>query len=295
MNWNLRSILIFPIHLFLQLSNMTFWGALIILLGIVKFVLPIKRLGPYLLAIMHRLYFNFAILSAAFIRFFNRVDISIDIDKPISKRKWYLILSNHVSYLDIIMLIDFCATRIPPPKFFLKKELIWTPVVGLAAWAMDMPFMRRYSKAFVEKHPHLKGKDIETTKRSCSKYIDTPTTVINFVEGTRFTNEKRLRTNSPFSHLLRPKAGGIAFTLAVMGELFSDILDISIAYPNSTHPMMDMLKGDMAHIIIDVRTISTDDTIIGDYFDDENFRGQFQKWLNQVWLDKNERIKSWMK
>ncbi|MEM0910268.1 MAG: acyltransferase [Pseudomonadota bacterium] len=294
MNWNLRSLVIFPIHLFVQLFNMGFWGTLVILCGIIRFVVPIKSIGSVLLRVMHRMYFSFGIISVALIKLFNRIEIKVDIDKPLSKQKWYLITANHSSYLDIIILINFCAPRIPPPKFFLKKELIWTPFVGLAAWAMDMPFMQRYSKEFIEKNPHLKGKDIETTKQSCSKYVDSPTTVINFVEGTRFTQEKRVVTKSPFSYLLRPKAGGIAFTLAVMGDLFSHILDVSIAYPNAKHPMVDMLKGELTEIIIDVRRLDVADNIIGDYFDDAGFRSQFQRWLNELWTSKDARMRSWM-
>lgn len=292
--WKPQSFIIFPIHLLLQLANMTFWGAAIILFGIVKFILPLRSIRSVLLNVMHCFYVYFSVISVCFIQFFNRVDVHINIDEPLSEKKWYLITANHISYLDIILLINFCKNRIPPPKFFLKKELIWLPVVGLAAWALDMPFMQRYSKNFLEKNPHLKGHDIETTRRSCEKYINKPTTVINFVEGTRFTQKKQRDKNSPFSHLLRPKAGGIAFTLASMGELFSNILDITLAYPNSKHPMMDMLGGRMTKIIIDVKTLPVDNSIIGDYFENAVFREQFQVWLNALWTEKNARIKKWI-
>ncbi len=290
----IRSIIIFPIHLILQLTNLGFWGGMIIIFGLLRFLLPINAIRNTLLDVMHRLYFSFAILSVAMIKMFNRIEIRIEIDEPLSKQKWYLITANHISYLDIILLIDFCAPRIPPPKFFLKKELIWLPFVGLAAWAMDMPFMRRYSQAFINKNPHLKGKDIETTRKSCEKFIDRPTTVINFVEGTRFTLEKHKQRSSPFSHLLRPKAGGIAFTLTAMGELFSNILDITLAYPNSRHPMMDMLSGRMTKIVIDVNTLPVSSDIIGDYFNEVTFQQRFQQWINDLWEAKNERMRKWM-
>jgi 1-acyl-sn-glycerol-3-phosphate acyltransferase len=247
-----------------------------------------------LLDIMHRLYSTFAIISVAMIKVFNRIEIRIDIDEPLSKQKWYLITANHVSYLDIILLIDFCAPRIPPPKFFVKKQVIWLPFVGLAAWALDMPFMRRYTQSYLTKYPHLKGKDIETTRRSCEKFIGRPTTVINFVEGTRFTKPKHAVNKSPFSHLLRPKAGGIAFTLSAMGELFSNILDITIAYPNSIHPMMDMLSGRMTHIAIEVKTLEVSNELIGNYAENKIFQKSFQHWVNQLWQDKNARMKRWM-
>jgi 1-acyl-sn-glycerol-3-phosphate acyltransferase len=294
----LRACLIFPVHLVLQLTNMGFWGGLIIIFGIIRlipaYLIVFKPASDILLDAMHRFYFSFSIISVAMIKIFNRIEIRIEIDKPLSKQKWYLITANHISYLDIILLIDFCAPRIPPPKFFLKKELIWLPFVGLAAWAMDMPFMRRYSREFLAKNPDLKGKDIETTRKSCEKFINRPTTVINFVEGTRFTQAKHKQNKSPFSHLLRPKAGGIAFTLTAMGELFSHILDITIAYPDSSHPMMDMLSGRMTKIIIDVKTLDVDNTLIGDYFENESFQQRFQQWLNALWEAKNTRMREWM-
>lgn len=289
-----RSAIIFPIHLFLQLTNLSIWGGLIIVFGIIRFMLPFKALNAALLQVMHRLYSSFGIISVALIKIFNRIEIRIEIDEPLSKEKWYLITANHRSYLDIILLIDFCAPRIPPPKFFLKQQLVWLPFVGLAAWALDMPFMRRYSQAYLEKKPHLRGKDIESTRKSCEKFVARPTTVINFVEGTRFTDKKHALKQSPFSHLLRPKAGGIAFTLTAMGELFSHILDITLAYPDSAHPMMDMLCGRMTKIIIDVNTLPVSNTLIGDYFNNQAFQSNFQHWLNELWHRKNERMRQWM-
>lgn len=90
-------------------------------------------------------------------------------------------------------------------KFFLKKELIWVPFLGLAWWALDFPFMKRYSRKFLAANPHLAGKDLESTKKACEKFKHTPVSVMNFVEGTRFTPEKHQRKNSPYAHLLPPR------------------------------------------------------------------------------------------
>jgi 1-acyl-sn-glycerol-3-phosphate acyltransferase len=293
---SLKSYLIFPIHFILQIINLSLWGMLIFCFGLIRFIIPIKLVSRALLQLMHFFYFTYSIVAVGLIKFFNNINIEIKVDETLSKQKWYLIIANHISYLDIALLIRFCAEHTSPPKFFLKKELIWLPFVGIAAWALDMPFMRRYTQEFVKKNPHLKGKDIETTRKSCAKFIDSPTSVINFVEGTRFTPEKARQRKSPFSHLLRPKAGGIAFTLASMGEQFSNVLDITIAYPeNSGHPMLEMLSGEMTHIVVDVCVLPVSDEIIGNYFDNLSFRENFQVWLNALWESKNQRMKEWMK
>ncbi|WP_183140202.1 acetyltransferase, partial [Pseudomonas syringae] len=57
----------------------------------------------------------------------------------------YLVTSNHQSWVDIMVLQYVLNRRIRPLKFFLKQELIWVPVIGLAWWALGFPFMKRYS------------------------------------------------------------------------------------------------------------------------------------------------------
>ena len=283
--------LIFIIHTPLQVANLALWGSLIVLFGLVKLLLPFARLQRTLAILMQVFLLCFGRLSVAMIRLFNPVSIERRFNAPVSRQSWYLIIANHLSYLDIILLIELACGRIPAPKFFLKRELIWLPFVGLAAWALDMPFMRRYSAAFVARNPHLKGKDIDTTKRYCQKFTHTPTTVINFVEGTRFTHAKHAAKPSEFSALLPPKAGGIAFTLATMGDLFTNILDISLLYPdNRAHPMMAMLCGQMRRIIIDVNVIAVPAQAKGDYFTDAHYREGFQTWLNRLWKSKDNRI-----
>ena len=282
---------IFVIHTTLQISNLAFWGMLIITFGLVKLVLPFEGIKALFSSLMNGMLCGFGKVSVSMIQLFNPVDIEYRIDGELDKDNWYLIVANHLSYLDIVLMIEFAADRIPAPKFFLKKELIWLPFVGLGAWALDMPFMRRYSQAYIAKHPDKKGMDIATTKKYCEKFKTQPTTVINFVEGTRFTPQKHAQKGGEFTHLLPPKAGGIAFTLATMGDLFTNILDVSLMYPeNRRHPMVEMLSGCMKKIVIDVKVLEVPAEAQGDYFEDESFRQRFQAWLNRLWTEKDQRI-----
>ncbi|WP_166422752.1 acyltransferase [Paraglaciecola sp. 20A4] len=288
----LRSVLIFPVHLCLQIINLSFWAVLIIFFGLIKLILPFALVSRPINQLLNYMLCAFGVLSVRLIRLFNRIELDVEIEGALSKTEWYLMMPNHLSWLDIILLVDFAADKIPAPKFFLKKELIWLPFVGLGAWALDMPFMQRYSREFVEKNPHLKGKDIQTTKQSCEKFRECPTTVINFVEGSRFTTQKHQNRNSPFTHLLPPKAGGIAFTLAAMGELFTGILDVTLMYPNNPNrPMLAMLAGRLNKVILRASVTPIEQEIIGDYFSDNDFRDNFQSWLNARWAYKDNQIK----
>ncbi|MDP2537583.1 acyltransferase [Alteromonas stellipolaris] len=288
----LFSPVIFVIHTALQIANLALWGGLIILFGVVKLILPSGKITEVWNSVMHACLFSFGRVSVVLIRLFNNVNIECAVHGELSKDRWYLIIANHLSYLDIVLLIEFATHRIPAPKFFLKKELIWLPFVGLGAWALDMPFMHRYTKAYLEKYPEKKGKDLETTRASCEKFRTVPTTVINFVEGTRFTTQKHHQKRSPYETLLPPKAGGVSFTLAAMGELFTNVLDISLLYPeNKRHPMMAMLSGTMTKIIIDVNVMPVPALQQHSTLSESEFRTTFQDWLNAMWKNKDSRIK----
>ncbi|BBH48474.1 acyltransferase [Pseudomonas sp. KU43P] len=204
----------------------------------------------------------------------------------------YLAVSNHQTWVDIPALIESLNRRTPFFKFFLKKELIWVPLLGLAWWGLDYPFMKRYSKAFLEKHPELKGKDLEITKAACELFKRQPVTVVNYLEGTRFTEAKHREQQSPYRYLLKPKAGGVAFVLAALGEQLDALLDVTIVYPGNQAPgFWALLNGSISRVIIDIRVRELDPALwAGDYENDPVFRQTVQAWVNQLWAEKDQRI-----
>ncbi|WP_409264673.1 acyltransferase [Pseudomonas sp. KCJK9000] len=206
----------------------------------------------------------------------------------------YLAVSNHQSWVDIPALIESLNRRTPFFKFFLKKELIWVPLLGLAWWGLDYSFMKRYSKAFLEKHPHLKGKDLEITKAACELFKRQPVTVVNYLEGTRFSQAKHREQQSPYRHLLKPKAGGVAFVLAALGEQLDALLDVTIVYPGEQAPgFWALLNGSISRVIIDINVRELDPALwAGDYENDPAFRQTVQDWVNQLWLEKDQRIEA---
>lgn len=204
----------------------------------------------------------------------------------------YLVISNHQSWVDIPALVQAFNRKTPYFKFFLKKELIWVPFLGLAFWALDYPFMKRYSKAFLEKHPELKGKDLKITKAACEKFKRMPVTVVNYLEGTRFTPAKQAQQQSPYQNLLRPKAGGVAFVLAALGEQLDTLLDVTLVYPKGPRPgFWDLLCGRVPRVIVDIQSREIDPALWqGDYENDPEFRQYVQHWVSQLWEQKDARI-----
>ena len=208
----------------------------------------------------------------------------------LSLNEWYLVISNHQTWVDIVVLQRVFNRRIPFLKFFLKKELIWVPFLGVAWWALDYPFMKRYSPSFIAKNPHLKGKDMEITRRACRKFKGIPVSVMNFVEGTRFTPEKHDRQQSPYRRLLRPKAGGVGFVLSAMGEQLSGILNVTIVYPGGDTSFWSFLCGRIREIRVTVKKIPVTPDLLGDYLEDPDYQARFQKWLNGIWAEKDRLL-----
>jgi 1-acyl-sn-glycerol-3-phosphate acyltransferase len=206
----------------------------------------------------------------------------------------YLVVSNHQSWVDIPALVQAFNRKTPYFKFFLKKELIWVPFLGLAFWALDYPFMKRYPKSVLAKKPHLLGKDLEITRAACEKFRELPVTVVNYLEGTRFTQAKRDAQRSPYRYLLKPKAGGVAFVLAALGEQLDALLDVAVVYPGDTPPgFVDLLCGRVRHVIVDIRTRELDAALWqGDYENDPAFRVVVQRWVGDLWREKDQRIAS---
>ena len=213
----------------------------------------------------------------------------------LSTRKSYLVVSNHRSWADIFVLQHIFKHRIPFLKFFLKQELIWVPLLGIAWWALDFPFLKRYSRSFLEKHPELRGKDMETTRRLCEKFKHQPVSIMNFLEGTRFNDQKHKKQNSPYRHLLLPKAGGVSLVFSCMGDYLANVVDVTIVYPGTEPPVhfWDLLSGRITRITVRVEVLPVPENVAGmNYDEDMAFRERIQQWVNQLWLAKDQRIEA---
>jgi 1-acyl-sn-glycerol-3-phosphate acyltransferase len=200
-------------------------------------------------------------------------------------RGWYLVSANHQSWVDIVVLQRIFHGRIPFLKFFLKRELIWVPVIGLAWWALDFPFMKR------GKGSGARGADLQATRDACEKFKRIPTSVINFVEGTRFTPAKHAQQRSPYRHLLKPKIGGVGVALATMGEQFTALVDVTIVYPGGAPRFWDLMCGrvEAIHVRVQTRAIEAD-LLGGDPVGDKDYRRRLGDWVDGQWRVKDALI-----
>jgi len=278
------------LSIILYALNTIFWCIPLFAVAIIKFLVPVPVFRRWCGKILVMIAFAWVQCNNLNQRLFHRIDFTINGLEKLNRKDWYLVIANHQSWVDILVLQRVFYRKIPFLKFFLKKELIWVPVLGLAWWALDFPFMRRYSSTFIKKNPHLKGKDIEITRRACRKFAQSPVAVINFLEGTRFTEEKHAAQDSPYRHLLKPRAGGIAFVLSAMGEHLNSIINVRIVYPEGRPSFWEFLCGRVHQVVVHIDTIPITAELIGDYFEDEDFRDWFQLWVNDLWQRNDDQI-----
>jgi len=276
------------LSLLLYIVNTLFWFIPLMLLAVLK-LLPVKRWQAWMSYLVDAIAVAWISLNNFTTHIFTSIKWRVEGLETLSRKDWYLIVANHQSWADILILQNIFNRKIPFIKFFLKKELLYVPFMGLCWWALDFPFMKRYSQQLLKKRPELKGKDIATTRKACEKFRYKPVSIMNFVEGTRFTPTKHDKQQSPFRYLLKPKAGGTAFVLGTMGEQLHKLLDVTIHYPQGIPSFWDYISGKVHAITVNIKVLPISKELIGDY-NDQAYRERFQQWLNQLWIEKDQQL-----
>ena len=278
------------LSILLYLLNTLICCVPLFIVALVKLLLPVKPVQIGCRKILTVIANGWVGVNKMIQKLLNGIRWEVQGLENLNPRGWYMVVANHQSWVDILVLQNVFHRKIPFLKFFLKKELFWFPLMGQAWWALDFPFMKRYSRQFLKKHPHLIGKDLEITQQACEKFRNLPVSVMNFVEGTRFTQEKHARQRSPYAHLLRTKAGGMAFVLAAMGDKLQHIVDVTIAYPQGVATFWDFVCGRVNEIKVRVKTLPINSEMLGDYLQDPQFKRDFQNWLNDLWREKDREL-----
>lgn len=207
------------------------------------------------------------------------------------RRKSYLLIANHQSWVDVPVLLQVFRNRVPFYRFFLKKELLWFPLVGVACWALEYPFITFYSREELENDPEKRKKRLETARRACERARGIPVTITTFPEGAVFTPARQKRRSDGFRNVLRPRAGGLAMAVNAIGDQVEAVIDVTIRYPHSVPGMWDFLGNRIPEAEVHVRKIPLPETMIGgDYESDPEYRKRFRQWLNDIWSEKDARI-----
>lgn len=275
----------------LLVLNTLFWVPVLLLFALLKLLVPGRSIRLRVDPLLVRVAEAWIAGNSGWMRLTQRTAWDVQGLDGLDPRSWYLVTANHQSWVDILVLQHLLNRRIPLLKFFLKQQLIWVPVMGLAWWALDFPFMRRHSEAYLQQHPEMRGRDQAATRRACEKFALIPTSVMNFLEGTRFTTGKHARQQSPYLHLLKPKTGGIAVALDAMGDKFRAVLDVTIVYPDGIPSFWQFLCGRAPRVVVRGNALPVPAHLVAaDYGGNAAVRQSFQQWVHTLWLAKDARI-----
>ncbi|KFN51989.1 hypothetical protein N790_13145 [Arenimonas malthae CC-JY-1] len=278
----------------LVMLNTGLQGSALLLAALVKVLLPVPAVRRALDRLLPAIAESWIAVNSTLIDRFTRTRFVLEGLESLRPDGRYLVLANHRSWVDIPVLQKVFNRRIPLLRFFLKHTLIWVPVLGLCWWALDFPFMRRHTKSQLAKRPELAGKDLAATRKACEKFRHIPVSVMNFVEGTRFTPAKHAGQGGAYRHLLRPKAGGAAFVLGAMGESLDAVLDVTLHYEPASPTLADLFADRVRTVRVHVQRRPIPEGFSGaDYEGDREFRKQFQAWMNTLWNEKDARLAGW--
>jgi len=217
---------------------------------------------------------------------FHIMGISVEIEgrRSAYPEKFYLITANHQSWSDIFVLQHVFNWRAPIPKFLVKKELIYLPVVNIICLAYDYPLLQRGSMRGGDSSGGHFERDAFSLEKAFARFIRFPATVINLVEGTRFTKEKARRQSSPYENLLKPKAGGMAIIFSIPGVKVRALIDVTIVYDCARPTFWNFLCGRCGRVVVKVKEYESEALPA-----DRDFHSM-ANWINGVWKKKDLEI-----
>jgi 1-acyl-sn-glycerol-3-phosphate acyltransferase len=211
----------------------------------------------------------------------------------LSPEQWYLVVCNHQTWADILLLQTYLLDDIPPLKFFTKSQLIWLPFIGLAMSVLGFPYVKRVSKEQIKKNPALRNADKNNVLQACEGFKNHPTSILNFAEGTRLTAEKYQRQNGELKHLLNPKPGGITYMLEGMGDELHGLVNATLIYPDGVPTFWDFLQGKCRRVIFDARYCpipELEDKDSGDI----SYKASVARWVQRLWDEKDALISDYL-
>jgi 1-acyl-sn-glycerol-3-phosphate acyltransferase len=266
--------------------------SVIFLLAIFKLLAPAGRARNAMTRWLSLLGESWVSINKAMVWFYRGMEWDVRMPDGVSHTGRYLVFCNHQSGVDILALQHCLNRRAPFGRYLLKHQLLWVPVLGIAWWALDMAFLRRYSKQELIRDPSLRGKDLENAARACEKLKHIPVAMMTFPEGTRFTEAKRDAQNSPYTHLLRPRYGGIGQVLFSFDDALDCVIDVTIIYPDGVPTVWQYVSGQVKKITVHIVLRPIEASLCGrDFRQDAAVKGQLINWLGLIWQEK-ERLMS---
>lgn len=263
--------------LFVITANLCFWLPPLLVLALVKLAVPAARdRSERAMAWIYRVavIVDDVWLGRVMGLRWSRPELGLD------PARSYLVLSNHVSWADILLIQSVIVRQGPLLKFLAKRELIYVPIVGLIIWAFDFPILRRRSRRGADEEKR-RARDLQALRQAGRRVQRAPAALMNFAEGTRFSEVKRVQRSSPYRHLLTPRVGGFLTLTEAVEEGVEGLIDLTLVYPKDVS-FWGFLAGDLPEI--EIRAQRIDSACL------PRTRESASRWLAERWSEKDAAI-----
>ena len=201
-----------------------------------------------------------------------RVDDKMDVLQGLSSSESVIVICNHQSWFDIFVLQTLICRRGPILRFPIKVELLWVPVLGWIAVALNFPRLKRKSD------PESRRQDLAAVESASVRLGSECGALMIFPEGTRFSDQKHLHKKSGFQRLLPPKPGGMTAIKNSMPDK-TPIMDVTIRYKRGEINCWRFMSG-----LADSVDVTMTRFVMKDIND-------VAIWLNQRWTEKDAWLK----
>ena len=216
------------------------------------------------------------------LRTLNLISIETIFDQQLEteQNQWQIVICNHQTWADVLILQIALLNYVPPIKFFTKREFIWVPVLGFVLWILKFPYVLRASTGHKRRESSRKQINVHSMHRARDQFHERPVSILIFCEGTRI-NQENYRIQQPsYRNLLKPKIGGVAFTIDALKTKTNHILDVTLVYEGETPNFWNFLCGKCRWVKVHIRKV-----LIKDLLEPSIRRG-----IRQLWQIKDREI-----
>ncbi len=267
--------------------NIGFWLIPCVIFAIIKSMIsyPPIRQGSY--NVMVGIATACIFCDSMILRIVSGVRIIPEYKSEVRKDVTYLVIANHRSWADVLILQRTLYDRTSLLKWLTKREMLKVPLIGFVCQAYEYPMMSRYTKQYLADHPEKREEDRDRIRRACEQLARNPGTLINFPEGTRYTHEKAERQQTPYRHLLKPRPGGVSVILTSMGPALAGVLDATLFFDDYDASFWEFLGGKVKTVRVSVRLRSVED--VGGA-DPEKYDTEIPQRLQALWREKDAEL-----
>ncbi|MEC7030278.1 MAG: 1-acyl-sn-glycerol-3-phosphate acyltransferase [Pseudomonadota bacterium] len=173
-------------------------------------------------------------------------DMTVVNRDEIPTNKPFVIVANHYSWVDIVVLYATLFAENHSFVFVMKRSLIKIPMIGVVCWGLGHPLLYRGKS---------RRKNLKILTEGARKSLEYQHGILIFPEGTRYTKVDNYPEE--YQQLLKPRTVGFECVLKnIVGDPSEGkndavpVLDVTLKYTSGEHGLWDFLTGKSGSVLL---------------------------------------------